>query len=372
MFKGRKVLAWGGPFRGTQLIAGEDWHPYQAASFVTPPFPEYTSGHSGFSTASAEILKLFTGSDKFGASVTLPVGSSRIEPGLVPSTPVTLEWKTFTEAAEEASLSRLYGGIHFNDGNEQGRIMGRKDRCRGLEESASLLSRELRCRDKQAKSLNSVPLAWSSSFSLLCCILGSSRERNPRIRLIQKIRAADRFHIESDWLSAYWLFSFDRYYDPENVSFGPLRVFNHDTVQPAAGFPTHSHREMEIVTYVLEGELTHKDSTGGRGVIRSSEVQRMTAGTGVAHSELNASVDQPVKLLQMWVLPSEPELTPSYEQRRFSTAGSHREYYFRLRRASRKVTPSIFTRTRLSMCHASRKDTRSAMNSQQRVVPLST
>ena len=137
--------------------------------------------------------------------------------------------------------------------------------------------------------------------------------------MIQRIRAADRFHIESDWLSAYWLFSFDRYYDPENVSFGPLRVFNHDTVQPAAGFPTHSHREMEIVTYVLEGELTHKDSTGGRGVIHSSEVQRMTAGTGVAHSELNASLDQPVKLLQMWVLPSEPELTPSYEQRRFST-----------------------------------------------------
>jgi redox-sensitive bicupin YhaK (pirin superfamily) len=136
--------------------------------------------------------------------------------------------------------------------------------------------------------------------------------------LIQRIRADDRFHIESDWLSAYWLFSFDRYYDPENVSFGPLRVFNHDTVQPAAGFPTHSHREMEIVTYVLEGELTHKDSTGGRGVIRSGEVQRMTAGTGVAHSEINASVDQPVKLLQMWVLPAEPGLTPSYEQRRFS------------------------------------------------------
>ena len=137
--------------------------------------------------------------------------------------------------------------------------------------------------------------------------------------MIQRIRADDRFHIESDWLSAYWLFSFDRYYDPENVSFGPLRVFNHDTVQPAAGFPTHSHREMEIVTYVLEGELTHKDSTGGRGVIRSGEVQRMTAGTGVAHSEINASVDQPVKLLQMWVLPSESGLTPSYEQRRFST-----------------------------------------------------
>ncbi len=74
------------------------------------------------------------------------------------------------------------------------------------------------------------------------------------------IRAKDRFHMESDWLSAYWLFSFDRYYDPSNMMFGPLRVFNHDTVQPGAGFPTHSHREMEIVTYVLEGALQHKDS----------------------------------------------------------------------------------------------------------------
>ena len=175
--------------------------------------------------------------------------------------------------------------------------------------------------------------------------------------MIQKIKAADRFHIESDWLSAYWLFSFDRYYDPENVSFGPLRVFNHDTVQPAAGFPTHSHREMEIVTYVLEGELTHKDSTGGRGVISSGEVQRMTAGTGVAHSELNASLDQPVKLLQMWVLPSEPELKPSYEQRRFSIEDRTGKL-LPIASGGQNVMPSTFTRTRLSMCHASREDTR--------------
>jgi redox-sensitive bicupin YhaK (pirin superfamily) len=98
-------------------------------------------------------------------------------------------------------------------------------------------------------------------------------------KVMQIIRAEERFHLESDWLSAYWLFSFDRYYDPNNLSFGPLRVFNHDTVRGGAGFPTHPHREMEIVTYVLEGELTHKDSTGGRGLIRAGEVQRMTAGT---------------------------------------------------------------------------------------------
>jgi quercetin 2,3-dioxygenase len=132
------------------------------------------------------------------------------------------------------------------------------------------------------------------------------------------IRANDRFHLESDWLSAYWLFSFDRYYDPNNVTFGPLRVFNHDTVAGGGGFPTHPHREMEIVTYVLEGALRHKDSTGGAGLIRAGEVQRMTAGTGVTHSEFNASEEEPAKLLQMWVLPERAGLTPSYEQRRFT------------------------------------------------------
>lgn len=135
---------------------------------------------------------------------------------------------------------------------------------------------------------------------------------------MQIIRAKDRFHLESDWLSAYWLFSFDRYYDPNNMQFGPLRVFNHDWIKGWAGFPTHPHREMEIVTYVLEGELAHKDSTGGRGIIHAGEVQRMTAGTGIAHSELNASEKVPVRLLQMWVLPEKDGLTPSYEQKQFT------------------------------------------------------
>ena len=132
------------------------------------------------------------------------------------------------------------------------------------------------------------------------------------------IRANDRFHIESDWLSAYWLFSFDRYYDPKNISFGPLRVFNHDTIKGGSGFPTHSHREMEIVTYVLDGELAHKDSTGGRGIIHPGEVQRMSAGTGIAHSEFNPSETEPCRLLQMWVLPERSQLTPSYEQLQFT------------------------------------------------------
>jgi quercetin 2,3-dioxygenase len=132
------------------------------------------------------------------------------------------------------------------------------------------------------------------------------------------IKAKDRFHLEGDWLSAYWLFSFDRYYDPNNLQFGPLRVFNHDTVAGGGGFPTHPHREMEIVTYVLEGTVRHKDSTGGRGLIRAGEVQRMTAGTGVAHSEFNDSETAPVRLLQIWVLPERAGLTPSYEQKPFS------------------------------------------------------
>ncbi len=136
--------------------------------------------------------------------------------------------------------------------------------------------------------------------------------------MIKKIAANDRYHLEADWLSAYWLFSFDRYYDPSNMSFGSLRVFNHDTIQGGAGFPTHSHREMEIVTYVLEGQLAHKDSTGGVGFINPGEVQRMTAGTGIAHSEFNASETNTTKLLQMWVLPEREGLAPSYEQKQFS------------------------------------------------------
>jgi hypothetical protein len=138
--------------------------------------------------------------------------------------------------------------------------------------------------------------------------------------MMQKIAAAERYHLEGDWLSAYWLFSFDRYYDPNNMAFGPLRVFNHDTIKGGAGFPTHPHREMEIVTYVLEGSLAHKDSTGGVGFIRPGEVQRMTAGTGIAHSEFNASETDVTKLLQMWVLPERAGLTPAYEQKQFTTA----------------------------------------------------
>jgi redox-sensitive bicupin YhaK (pirin superfamily) len=102
--------------------------------------------------------------------------------------------------------------------------------------------------------------------------------------MIKIIRNEQRYHFQSDWLSTYWHFSFDHYYDPANMGFGALRVFNDDWILPASGFPMHSHREMEIITYVLEGELEHKDSTGGSGLIRGGEVQRMSAGTGIRHS----------------------------------------------------------------------------------------
>jgi hypothetical protein len=125
LFKGKKVRAWAGPFQGTGHIKGEDWQPFQAATVVTPPFPEYVSGHSTFSAAGAEILKRFTGSDTFGFSYTQPAKTSRVEPGSVPATDVILSWATFSDAADEAGISRRYGGIHFEDGDLRGRAMGR-------------------------------------------------------------------------------------------------------------------------------------------------------------------------------------------------------------------------------------------------------
>ena len=126
LFAGHQVEAWGGPFEGTQTIDGGTWLPYQRGTFLTPPFPEYVSGHSTFSAASAEILKRFTGSDAFGYGVALAPGSSRIEPGLTPRHRVVLFWPTFSAAAAEAGLSRRYGGIHFRDGDLEGRALGRR------------------------------------------------------------------------------------------------------------------------------------------------------------------------------------------------------------------------------------------------------
>jgi redox-sensitive bicupin YhaK (pirin superfamily) len=131
-------------------------------------------------------------------------------------------------------------------------------------------------------------------------------------------RAEDRGATKLHWLDSRHTFSFGDYYHPKQIGYRSLRVINEDRVAPGAGFPTHSHRDMEIITYVLEGALAHKDSTGASSVIRVNDVQRMSAGTGISHSEYNAPQTEPVHFQQIWIIPDEMGLVPGYEQKALS------------------------------------------------------
>ena len=135
--------------------------------------------------------------------------------------------------------------------------------------------------------------------------------------MIEIINAESRNFNDFGWLKTYWLFSFSSYFDAKNIQFGALRVFNDDMVEPGKGFPTHPHEEMEIVTIVLSGEVTHEDSMGNKSVIKAGDVQRMSAGTGLTHSEFNLT-NEPVSFYQIWIFPDKPGLEPSYDQKTFS------------------------------------------------------
>jgi redox-sensitive bicupin YhaK (pirin superfamily) len=145
--------------------------------------------------------------------------------------------------------------------------------------------------------------------------------------MIRVRRAAERGHADMGWLKTSYTFSFNTYHDPAQMGFRALRVINEDVVLPGQGFGMHGHRDMEIVTYVISGALEHRDSLGNGDILRAGELQRMTAGTGIRHSEFNPSDDEPAHLYQIWLFPERPNLVPSYEQKAFDA----REHGGRLR-----------------------------------------
>src|SRR5215207_5611492 len=141
--------------------------------------------------------------------------------------------------------------------------------------------------------------------------------------MIEVRKAAERGHANHGWLDTHYTFSFSDYYDPRFMGFRALRVMNEDRVEPGSGFGMHGHRDMEIVTCVLAGQLQHKDSLGHGSTIEPGQFQRITAGTGVRHSEFNPSATEPVHLYQIWLLPEREGLTPGYEEKAFDPAAAH-------------------------------------------------
>jgi quercetin 2,3-dioxygenase len=148
--------------------------------------------------------------------------------------------------------------------------------------------------------------------------MSEGKQVQERTALLEVRRNEEIFSADGGWFRARWHFSFSQYYDPENMGIGTLRVFNHDTLTPGAIWPMHHHKDVEGITYVLKGEFEHADSLGNGGVLYPGGVQRMTLGAGAEHSERNHSPSQEVQFLQMWILPSQPDLTPSAEQRQYS------------------------------------------------------